>query len=125
VPRSLMLAFTSPTSEETEADYNLWYDTKHLHDVVGIKGVVAATRYSLAQGIETLPGVGGPTQKYLALYELEAETVEELDAFCGNLRDALASGQADIAPTLDMADLGAALALPVGERLVSPNHPDA
>lgn len=125
MPRSLMLAFTSPVSEATEADYNRWYDTKHLHDVVGIKGVVAATRYRLAQGVETLPGVGGPTQKYLAIYELEAETVEELDAFCGNLRAALASGEADIDPSLDMADLGAALALPVGERLVSPNHPDA
>jgi hypothetical protein len=120
-----MLAFTSPTSPETEDEYNSWYDTKHLHDVVGIKGVVAATRYKLAQGVETLPGVGGPTQQYLAIYELEAESVEELDAFCGNLRAALASGDADIAPTLDMADLGASLALPVGERLVSPNHPDA
>ena len=125
MPRSLMLAFTSPTSTETETDYNRWYDTKHLHDVVGIKGVVAATRYKLAHGVETLPGVGGPSQKYLAVYELEAETVEELDEFCGNLRAALASGEADIAPTLDMADLGASLALPVGERLVSPNHPGA
>ena len=125
MPRSLMLAFTSPTSTETEADYNRWYDTKHLHDVVGIKGVVAATRYKLAHGVETLPGVGGPSQKYLAVYELEAGTVEELDEFCGNLRAALASGDADIAPTLDLADLGASLALPVGERLVSPNHPGA
>lgn len=116
-----MLAFTSPTSEATEADYNRWYDTKHLHDVVGISGVVAATRYKLAHGIETLPGVGGPAQKYLAVYELEAETVEELDAFCGNLRNALASGEADIDPSLDMADLGASLALPLGERLLSPN----
>ena len=125
MPRSLMLAFTSPTSTETETDYNRWYDTKHLHDVVGIKGVVAATRYKLAHGVETLPGVGGPSQKYLAVYELEAGTVEELDEFCGNLRAALGSGDADIAPTLDMADLGASLALPVGERLVSPNHPGA
>jgi hypothetical protein len=123
VPRSLMLAFTSPTSEAAEAAYNEWYDTKHLHDVVGIKGVVAATRYKLAHGIETLPGVGGPTQRYLAIYELEAETEADLDAFCGNLRAALASGDADIDVSLDMADLGASLALPVGERLLSPNAP--
>jgi len=125
VPRSLMLAFTSPVSGATEDDYNRWYDTKHLHDVVGIKGVVAATRYKLEHDIETLPGVGGPAQKYLAVYELEAETAQELDAFCGNLRAALASGDADIDPSLNMADLGASLALPVGDRLVSPNHPGA
>jgi hypothetical protein len=120
-----MLAFTSPTSAETEEAYNHWYDTKHLHDVVSIKGVVAATRYRLVHGVELLPGVTGPTQKYMAVYELEAETVEDLDAFCGNLRDALSSGAADIDVTLDMGQLGASLALPHGERLVSPNHPDA
>ena len=125
MPRSLMLAFTSPTSAETEQAYNDWYDTKHLHDVVSIKGVVAATRYQLVHGVELLPGVTGPTQKYLAIYELEAETVEDLDAFCGTLRDALANGPADIDVTLDMTQLGASLALPHGERLVSPNHPGA
>ncbi|MGQ0630270.1 MAG: hypothetical protein ACT4P1_04460 [Sporichthyaceae bacterium] len=123
MPRSLMLAFTSPVSEATEDDYNRWYDTKHLHDVVAIKGVVAATMYRLAHGVETLPGVSGPTQKYLAIYELEAESVEELEAFCGSLRAALASGEADIDPSLDMADLGASLALPVGSRLLSPHVP--
>jgi hypothetical protein len=120
-----MLAFTSPTSSETEAAYNTWYDTKHLHDVVGIKGVVAATRYRLVHGVELLPGVTGPRQQYLAIYELEAETVDDLDGFCGTLRDALANGPADIDVTLDMGQLGASLALPHGERLVSPNHPGA
>lgn len=70
MPRSLMLAFTSPTSPETEAAYNHWYDTKHLVDVVAIKGVVAATRYKLAHDVEPMPGVTGPTQKYMAIYEL-------------------------------------------------------
>lgn len=122
MPRSLMLAFSSPVSDATEADYNRWYDTKHLHDVLGIKGVVSATRYKLDNGIETLPGVEGPKQKYVAIYELEAETAEELHAFGHNLlQAALASGDTGIDPSLDTADLGVSFALPVGARLLSPN----
>ena len=123
MPRSLMLAFTSPTSAETEDDYNTWYDTKHLADVVRIQGVVAATRYKLAHDVAPMPGVTGPPQQYVAIYELTAETEAELDAFCGNLRAALAEGRADIDVSLDQAQLGASLALPHGTRLVSPNHP--
>ena len=117
MPRSLMLAFTSPTSGAADADYNRWYDTKHLHDVIGVKGAVAGTRYKLVRGLQPLPGVGGPAQQYLAIYELAAETEDELEAFCGNLRAALASGQVDIDPSLDIADLGIVLALPLGDRL--------
>jgi hypothetical protein len=123
--RSMMLAFTSPNSAADDAAFNEWYNTKHLPDVAAIKGVVTAARYQLVHGIELLPGVGGPAQKYLAIYELEAETPAELDAFCGELRAALSDGRADIHVSLDMADLGASLALPIGERLRSPSHPDA
>lgn len=117
MPNAIMLAFTSPTSADTEDGYNDWYDTKHLHDVAGLPGVIAATRYKLAHGIETLPGVTGPQQGYLAIYELEATTEAELADFTQTLRDALADGRADISPTLDSNDLGASLALPRGERL--------
>jgi hypothetical protein len=114
---AVMIAFTGPTSPETEDAYNDWYNNKHLHDVANIPGVIQASRYKLMHDVETLPGVTGPTQKYMAIYELTANTKEELDAFAEGLRQALAEGRADIDPTLDMADLGASIALPVGESL--------
>ena len=125
MPRSLMLAFTSPASEAADADYNRWYDTKHLHDVIGVKGAVGGTRYKLVRGIQPLPGVEGPTQQYVAIYELAAETEAELEAFCGNLRAALASGRVDVDPSLDIADLGIVLALPLGDRLSGPDDGSA
>jgi len=112
-----MIAFTSPTSADTDEAYNAWYDNKHLHDVAAIEGVVKASRYKLVHDVETLPGVTGPPQKYMAIYELAATSVDELGDFCDGLRAALAEGRADIDVTLDMADLGATIALPIGESL--------
>jgi len=116
--KAVMIAFTSPTSDTTEADYNAWYNDKHLHDVAAIDGVVRASRYKIVHDLETLPGVTGPTQKYMAIYELAASDVGELDEFCDRLRAALADGSADIDVTLDTSELGATIALPIGESLV-------
>lgn len=117
MPHAVMLAFTSPTSDEADAEYNDWYSNKHIHDLVKLPGVIAATRYKIVKGIELLPGAGGPEQKYLAIYEIEGDTEEDLHAFAAMLREALSDGRADISPALDMGDLGAALCLPVTERL--------
>jgi hypothetical protein len=117
MPHAIMLAFTQPTSSETETAYNDWYSNKHIHDLVTIPGVIAATRYKIAQDVETLPGVVGPEQAYLAIYEIEGETEADLEKFAAVLRGALADGTADISPNLDMSKLGASLCLPLTERL--------
>jgi hypothetical protein len=79
--------------------------------------VIAATRYEIAHDVETLPGVGGPEQKYLAIYEIEGETEADLETFAETLRTALADGTADISVHLDMTRLGASLCLPLTDRL--------
>jgi hypothetical protein len=117
MPSAVMLAFTSPTSSETEDDYNEWYSNKHIQDLVKLPGVKAATRYKMNHDVETLPGVTGPQQKYLAIYEIEGDTDEDLARFTETLRAALGDGRADIDETLDMADLSASLALPITDRL--------
>jgi hypothetical protein len=117
MPNAVMLAFTQPTSAATEDAYNEWYNTKHLHDLVAIDGVIAATRYKIAQDVEAMPGVTGPPQGYLAIYEIEGDTEADLETFAATLRAALADGRADISPNLDMAMLGASLCLPVSARL--------
>lgn len=117
MPHAIMLAFTQPTSPESDEAFNEWYSNKHIHDLVGIPGVIAATRYAIAQDVETLPGVGGPEQKYLAIYEIEGETEADLEKFAETLRNALSDGTADISPHLDMTRLGASLCLPLNDRL--------
>jgi hypothetical protein len=55
-----------------EDEYNDWYSNEHLGDVVSIPGFAAAqrfTQHSLVTG--ELP------QKYLAIYEMDAESPQE------------------------------------------------
>jgi hypothetical protein len=121
MPRAIMLAFTEPQDPAQDDEYNAWYDSKHLPDVVNVPGVVSATRYKLAQGIELLPGAQEVPQRYLAIYELEGETEAEMAAFAEGLKAALTDGRADIHTTMNMATLGAAFALPITGTLDSPN----
>jgi hypothetical protein len=114
-----MLAFTEPQDPSQDGDYNSWYDNKHLHDVVNVPGVISATRYRLAKGIELLPGAQEVSQRYLAIYEIEGETDAEMAAFAEELKSALTSGRADIHVTMNMGTLGAAFALPITDTLAS------
>jgi hypothetical protein len=121
MPRAIMLAFTEPQDPTQDDEYNAWYTDKHLHDVVKVPGVLAATRYQLIQGIELLPGALGVPQRYLAIYEVEGETEAEMAAFAEELKAALSDGRADIHATMNMGTLGAAFALPITDTLASPN----
>lgn len=104
MPRSLMLVFSSATSPEQEAEYNEWYTNKHLKDVVALPGIVGATRYKLEKKVG-LDGIPASTAEYLAIYEVEGDTVEAMEAAKQALSDGLARGAVDISPTLDPASI--------------------
>ena len=48
--KALLLAFTGPKSPELEDEYNEWYDSVHLPDVLAVPGVRSARRFKLADG---------------------------------------------------------------------------
>jgi hypothetical protein len=56
-----------PTSPEREAEYNDWYDNVHLPEVVACPGFVSGRRFGPAE-----PGL-----PYIAIYEIESESVQE------------------------------------------------
>ena len=118
MPKALMLAFTQPTTDEAVEEFNDWYSNKHVYDLLNIEGFISATRYELPKGIETLPGVpDGVSQRYMALYEIEADDEAGLQKFADALKVALSDGTADIHPMLDMGNLAASFCLPIGERI--------
>ena len=65
--RGLLTVFTQCTDPAREADYNKWYDTVHLPDVLETPGVTAGYR---------LVGVDGEDRKNVAVYEVPDEDVE-------------------------------------------------
>lgn len=119
MPKSLMVIFSDPTGPDEEAEYNRWYSDKHLRDVVGVPGIVSATRYRLDKGVRMADGAMPPNGAgYMALYELEAETTEELQAISDALAAAIGEGKVDVSPSLDAARIEASFAVPITDKVV-------
>lgn len=72
--RYLFFAFSDCKDPSREDEYNEWYNTKHVPDILEIPGVIKATRWASATDRP------GQTRKYLALYELETDDIEKFDA---------------------------------------------
>ena len=113
MPKSLLVVFTNPVSQEQEIEYNNWYTEKHIVDIAKLEGCISATRYKLEKSVGLLEGVNPNANAYLALYELEAETVEDLERFADILRSGLQKGTVDLSPSLDPSTIEASFALPI------------
>jgi len=74
---------TNPV-EGREDEYNDWYNSRHIPDVLAVAGFAAARRYTLAD----LPKNATAPYRYLALYEFEGDPAVALE----NLAEAVAGG---------------------------------
>lgn len=116
MPKSLMVVFSNPKGAGEEVEYNRWYTDKHLPDVVGVPGIVSATRYRLDKAV-SMGEIPANSSGYLAIYELEAETTDELNAINAAMAAAIEAGSVDISPSLDEAKLEVSFAVPITERV--------
>lgn len=64
----LCSVYSNCTDSSRENEFNQWYDTVHLPDILETPGVVRASRYEIRRPAE---GHG----KFLALYEIETEDI--------------------------------------------------
>ena len=70
MPKYIMLALNGPV-EGQDKDYNDWYDTTHLPELLKIPEVVAGRRYKTVGG--KMPG--GVSLPYVAVYEIETDNL--------------------------------------------------
>lgn len=69
----LLLVFTNPVDGRDD-EYNDWYDSQHLADVLRIPGIRSAQRFDLG----TTQRMPAPHPwKYMAIYEVEADKVPD------------------------------------------------
>lgn len=77
--RWLLVAETNCSDPSREKEFNHWYDNIHVPDILETPGFIRATRYENSSPTE---GRG----KFLALYEVETEDMEQtLAAFGENV----------------------------------------
>lgn len=66
-----LLVIWTDVAPEAEADFNKWYDSEHIPQLLGVPGFVSGRRYQAVTG----------KPKYIAIYELTDENVLKGDAF--------------------------------------------
>lgn len=79
--RFLWLVLANP-ADGADAEFNRWYDEEHVHDVVGVEGVRSVQRFEFA----ATGGTAAPDHRYLAVYEVEADSPEAAMALMDKAR---------------------------------------
>jgi hypothetical protein len=70
----LLFAFSDCKDPKREKEFNDWYDNTHMPDMLQVPGFIGATRWASADNKKN------EIRKYLALYELETDNLEEFNA---------------------------------------------
>jgi hypothetical protein len=112
---ALLIVFSNTTEDADQEKFNRWYADVHVPDILRLGGATSARRYR-SSGVALLPGIPEPAD-YVAVYQVEAETVQDVRAIADKLQAGLAAGQADIDPTFDLTSVQAAWVLPLGEEI--------
>jgi hypothetical protein len=66
----LLIVETNCKDNARDSEFNTWYDTIHIPDVLGCPGHTRATRYVITNPVK---GKG----KYLTIYEIETDDIKK------------------------------------------------
>jgi hypothetical protein len=118
MPSHQFFVFSNPMDGQ-EREFNEWYESQHLPDVLAVPGVIRAQRYALAptdlpdNEVATIPP---PAQSYLVVYDVDRDPSEVMNAFMSRVLD----GTMSLSPALDLASVSMGFWTPIGEsRLAS------
>jgi hypothetical protein len=66
-----LLVIWTDVAPEAELEFNRWYDTEHIPQLLGVEGFLSGKRYQATEG----------KPKYIAIYELTSEDVLKSERF--------------------------------------------
>lgn len=69
MPKAIMVVQSEPADPSREAEYERWYRDTHIPQICATPGFVGARRYKRRDG--------GDGPHYLAIYEIEADDIDE------------------------------------------------
>lgn len=76
--RWLLVAVTDCSDPSREEEFNQYYDTVHAPDVLETPGILRATRFAA-------PSPTGGKGRYLALYDVETDDIDQTEAKFGEI----------------------------------------
>ncbi len=95
----LFLAFAAALDGKGE-EYEAWYDSQHMPDVLRVPGFISAQRYRV---VGRRPEASTRGYHYLTVYEIDSDDV---DATIGEMRSRIAAGAIITGTLFDPALLG-------------------
>lgn len=113
--KGVLVVFTNPAEGADEDAFNDWYTNVHAPDIIK-QGVAISFKRFRCSDVALLPGIPVPA-KYGVIYQIHAETEDQVKAGADALAAALARGEVDISPTLDMTTPQAAFMLPITDEI--------
>jgi hypothetical protein len=72
--RYLCVVFSDCKDPNREKEFNDWYSNMHIPDMLEVPGMISATRWVGSEKKENVQ------RKYMAIYELETDNIEEFNA---------------------------------------------
>jgi hypothetical protein len=99
VAHHLFLAFAAALEGKRE-EYEAWYDSQHLPDVLRVPGFISAQRYHV---VGRRPEKTTRGYQYLTIYEIDSD---DIDGTIGELRSRIAAGAISTGTLFDPALLG-------------------
>ena len=111
---TLYLVFSNPI-EGKDDEFNEWYDTVHLPEVLATPGIKTAQRFSLRETqITHHSPMPKPAHGYLIVYEMEGD----VDEVMGKIQAAAQSGEMLMNDALDLTSVSMSFWAPLGPMLV-------
>jgi hypothetical protein len=94
--KAILIASSSPTSPEQEAEFNDWYENTHIGQVrAAVPSITNVSRYRSVD-----PTGASDEVRYIAIYEMDSDNVAADAALLGA---AAQSGKLDPTTTMDVA----------------------
>ena len=108
-----MLVVMSDAKEGGEDEFNAWYTNEHLADIVAMPGFRSAKRWRL----RTL-NMGAFSNKYLAIYDIDADDPEKAVDDMFALRDTPAM---PLSPAFDLDTCNVAIFEEISDEVFAPD----
>jgi len=110
------LVFSNPVDGK-EDEFNEWYDTVHLPEVLATPGMRSAQRFAIHETeITHNSPLPKPAHRYLLVYEMEGD----VDAVMAAIQEAALSGTLHMSDALDLESVAMSFWSPIGAKVVKP-----
>ncbi|QSE92107.1 hypothetical protein JWS13_27465 [Rhodococcus pseudokoreensis] len=109
--KGILLVLSNATETGNEEEFNRWYNEVHAPEIVQ-RGAAVSFRRFKSSGVPLGKGIPEPGQEYACVYEIEAETVEDVEAIAQRLEQTKDQSQG-VSPDMDLTSVRASFMVPV------------